>query len=533
MNRDAAPHGDRLTPGLVFVSYALMMAAWVVGNPPYGAPDEWHHYVRAVSIGQGQLVGEPAGLEGAKAIVGGERPRFLSARVYDAQVRWVEQHTTRVRIPAGMTPGWFRCGALQQDPSIPARCLNGSPPVADAQDLFNPAGTYQPFPYLLPAALSRAIVDPDTLTRAMRSAKAIVALLFAGAAVVLLWDPHARLLSLVGLAAAMTPMAVFLSATLNPSGLEITSAIAFAAALIRLTRDPSDRRWTWILVATAGSVLALSRGQGPLWIVLDAALVLPLVGIGRLSAITIRDSKWSAPALIVIASAVILNRLWEHVYGPALAFDPFPLDVAIRAGLRQLPEVLRQQIGVFDYLEVDMPSFAYATWTVLTGSLLIFAFAFGTDRERLILTTGVAVTLALPIALVASTMRHTGFPLQGRYVLAISVIAPLLAGEILVRHHERLGVIGKRLIPLLIAAAALVQFVAWWANARRFAVGRNGPRWFLTAAEWSPPWGWWPWMILAASGASVLLLTVLRDQIRQSEFFHQRRLHQVMGRGQQ
>ena len=28
-------------PWLVFLSYALLMASWIVGNPPYGGPDEW------------------------------------------------------------------------------------------------------------------------------------------------------------------------------------------------------------------------------------------------------------------------------------------------------------------------------------------------------------------------------------------------------------------------------------------------------------------------------------------------------------
>jgi hypothetical protein len=507
------------------------MTAWIVGNPPYGGPDEWHHYVRAVSIGHGQLVGEPAGLDGAKAIVGPVRPRYLSSKVYDAQLQWVAQHTTRVHVPAGMTPGWFRCGALQQDPAIPASCLNGSRPLPQPQELFNPAGTYQPFPYLVPAALARAIVDPDSLTRAMRSSKALMALLFIAASILLLWHEPSKLLSLLGLVAALTPMAVFLSATVNPSGLEITSAVAFASALIRLTRGDGDRRWTWIVMAIAGSVLALSRGQGPLWIVFDAALVIPLVGIRHVSRIALQDKRWSVPAFVLIAVAIVLNRLWEYLYSPTLALDPFPLEASIRAGLRQLPEVLRQQIGVFDYLEVDMPSIAYAIWTILTCILIVVGFTLGTDRERSLLLIAIVVTLALPVALVAMVMRHTGFPLQGRYVLAVSAIVPLLAGEILVRHHERLWMAVKRLLPLLIAAAAVTQFVAWWANARRFAVGRNGPRWFVTAAEWTPPWGWWPWLVLAASGTCLLLLTALRDEIRQAKFVDKSGLHEVMGGG--
>jgi hypothetical protein len=64
-------------------------------------------------------------------------------------------------------------------------------------------------------------------------------------------------------------------------------------------------------------------------------------------------------------------------------------------------------------------------------------------------------------------------------------------------------------VALPVAAMAALcaggQALAWWANARRSAVGTEGPWWFGGAAEWSPPGGWWPWAALAAAGALLLL----------------------------
>ena len=48
-------------PWVVFLSYALLMASWIAANPPYGGPDEWSHYLRAVSLGHGQLLGAHSG----------------------------------------------------------------------------------------------------------------------------------------------------------------------------------------------------------------------------------------------------------------------------------------------------------------------------------------------------------------------------------------------------------------------------------------------------------------------------------------
>src|SRR3954470_9513593 len=85
----------QLSPWLVFASYALLVAAWVIGNPPPGAPDEWSHYLRAVSLGHGQLLGTYSGWEGALAIVGATRPPFLDEQTYQDELAIVAQNTRK------------------------------------------------------------------------------------------------------------------------------------------------------------------------------------------------------------------------------------------------------------------------------------------------------------------------------------------------------------------------------------------------------------------------------------------------------
>ena len=71
------------------------------------------------------------------------------------------QTSRRVRIPAGRSPGWFRCPVV--DPNVSARCLNDSPALPEARERLIAAATYQPLPYLVPAAISRIRVHPDNL----------------------------------------------------------------------------------------------------------------------------------------------------------------------------------------------------------------------------------------------------------------------------------------------------------------------------------------------------------------------------------
>ena len=501
--------GGSLSAWLVATSYALLIPAWIAGNPPGAAPDEWGHYLRAVAIGHGQLLGGPSGLEGAKAIVGAERPPELTEDVYRKELAWVAQNARKVHIPAGLTPGWFRCEG--RDPRVSAGCLRRSPPLSEAADWFIPSANYQPLPYLVPALVSRIGADPDTLSRLMRAGKGLISWLFIVAAVFLLWSPDSRLVSLIGLSVALTPMAVFLSATLNPSGLEITSALGFVSALLCLGRG-NTHPGAWLALGTSGFVLALSRIQGPVWVLLDLGVVLLLTGVGPALSTAVRHRRWSRFALIMVVCGIFLNRLWEYLYGPSLQFDPTPLGPSLLDGVAQLPVVLREQIGVFSYLEFVLPRLAYVLWGSLTVALCVTAMLLGSRRQRLVLLLTASAALALPVLLVAASMRHTGFGLQGRYVLAFSLIVPLLAGEIVASQFQRLRAInaGHLFFPFAVGVA-LVQFVAWWKNAERFAVGVGGPLCFFGSADWNPPGGWWPWFAVAAGGASLLVLAAPID----------------------
>jgi Predicted membrane protein (DUF2142) len=499
-------------PLLVTVAYSFLLVAWIVGNPPGASPDEWAHYLRAVSISRGEFVGESAGPEGALTLVGSSPPPGFSEEAYRSYLRWNEQNIRRVHTPAGSTPAWFWCWDWAPDPatrhpSVSAKCINEPPTVEAPTEWVISTGVYQPLPYLAPALMSRIEVNPVDLTRLMRISTGLLCLVLLAAAIAVLWQPNVGLLALTGCLVAITPMAIFVASSLNPSGLEIASAIAFFAALLRLGREHGPTRWTWVVLGGAGSTLALSRTTGPLWIVLDLALFLALVGWGPAWGLLRQQRPWSTLAVGLVLIAVALNRVWDGLYGPHIPLDATPVSVGLTDGWRQLPRLLMEQVGVFNIGEFNMPSQAYTAWNALVVALIAIALLVGTRRERIILAASAAAALALPVLIIAIAWRHTGFGLQGRYVLPFTVVAPLLAGEVLVRRRERLQVLGAQRLYLPFATgAAAVQLVGWWADAHRFAVGVEGPRWFLNSAEWSPPAGWWPWFILATSGAILLVI---------------------------
>ena len=62
-----------------------------------------------------------------------------------------------------------------------------------------------------------------------------------------------------------------------------------------------------------------------------------------------------------------------------------------------------------------------------------------------------------------------------------------------------------------------MQPIAWYVNARIYAVGGAGPTWFLANAAWSPAGGWWPWLAAATlAGVCLAALGLLADASRRA-----------------
>ena len=119
--------------------------------------------------------------------------------------------------------------------------------------------------------------------------------------------------------------------------------------------------------------------------------------------------------------------------------------------------------------------------------------------------------MGFPIAFDALIYRHTGFGLQARYVLAVWMIVPILSGEFLrSRAEDRLAVAVP--VSAAVALLALLQLAAWLVNARQSA-GRHSFVWFLHGVSWSPPLGWWPWLLSAAVGSALIIAAAVRGVV--------------------
>ncbi|MBV8161891.1 MAG: DUF2142 domain-containing protein, partial [Acidimicrobiia bacterium] len=178
------------------------------------------------------------------------------------------------------------------------------------------------------------------------------------------------------------------------------------------------------------------------------------------------------------------------------------------ATLAKIPRFGQELVGKFGWLEWHLPWPFYALWGGLVAALAIAALVVGTWRQRAILAALIAGCVGLAVAFNSVLPTQTGFDFQGRYVLPLVVATPLLAAEI-VRANRPLG--GRVLAAGAAVGGVLVavlQLVGWYLNARRYAVGTSGPRWFAAHAQWTPTGGWPLWIGLAAAGSLCLAASV-------------------------
>jgi len=478
-------------PVLVVTAYVLLSLSWLFTNPPGSAPDETAHYVKALAAGHGRLyLPDPP-------------PPLTSLLPSTPEAQWQQRTARLVDVPARLDPRGLQCSSFH--PELSAACLLHGPAGTRAE-IPTIVGTYQPYVYVLPGLLMRVGSDQLSTTRLGRVGCWAVASVMIALAVFLLWSPDDSGYSLVGLMLAVTPMVLFMSSMLSANGIEICAGVCFFASVLRLIRDDGGGgRWVWAAAGASGALLAMARITGVLWVGLAGLVVLAMVGRRQAWSIVAGGGRRAVGAAVAVGTAVVASVGWEVIVQP---HPDRSISTAVRdvpTELRELTAIYRQGIGVFGWLDTNMNPAAYWLWTGLLVVVVVLALLVAHRRRRWVLC-GLAVASVVVTVGLAVLNRPTGFGVQARYVLAFVVVVPLVAGETLFTNRSRLGRLEPRWLPLgVTAVVTLVQLGGWYANARRYAVGAGGPRWFFADPEWNPPLGWVPWVIVTLIGAAALI----------------------------
>ncbi|HSH61929.1 MAG TPA: DUF2142 domain-containing protein [Acidimicrobiales bacterium] len=481
-------------PALLALFYALLSLAWILGNPAGAAPDEPSHYLRAVALAGGEVTGKR---------VSTPQPAPGTSQ----REAWLRRTTRYVDVPAGLSPLGLDCNAFM--PHVSAECQEGRRVTPGPTKGFTNFALTHPTTYLVPGVLARFADDPMTAIKLGRLGNAVVSVGLVWVAIALLWDRSVGLRSIVGLLAAATPMVIFVASSLTASGPEVAAGICFFSALLRVTRPSKPRTWNWVFLGLSGVLLAAGRTLGPLTVAFQVGMVIVAHGFRRSWALLRSAGSPAFWASAAVAVAVGLSVGWELAVAPHGRLGVSALRAALGPSLRDLRRVLGELVGVFGWLDSPAPSFVYVLWWAALAALVSVALLVAGRRERLVLALLAAGAAVLTLGIAVLNLAQTGFGMQGRYVLPMAVGVPLFAGEVLVRNPGRWSVpVDRWLGPFFVLAGGL-HAMAWYANARRSALGTDGSWLFMGSSEWSPSTGWYPLALLVVLAVMAVALCAI------------------------
>ena len=457
-----------------FVLVTLLTGLWVVANPLYAGPDEAAHVIKAVALDHGQLTGEKLS------------PRLRAA------VRGARQDSLMVRVPeiyGGRTS--FTCFAYQ--PNETAECLHFTGSTRDTDQ-----ATYvarHPPPYYAMIGVASWIGRPGSGTvYLMRFLGALITSALIATAITALRRSTAPRVVAVGLAFAITPMVLFVNSVVNPSGLEITAAVAVWVCGLVLISRAHERIDNWLVTGAgvAGCAMALSRQLAPLWLGL-----IGLTFLGVANRVALRNlvrSNWARLWGLLIVASCVAQLGWNVVVD---SFDvtregrpPMHLETTgiVRIVFGRTFSWVHEMIGVFGWGDAPSPALTWIPWTAGIAFLFFAAVLWVSRRYVLMLFALLAAVVVVPVVIESSTYNEGGgVSWQGRYTLPLALGIPILAAVALATTERGRQLVTSRFLLGIGVVIGLAQVLAFAQNLRRYTVGYDGDIQYWKHSSWDPP----------------------------------------------
>ena len=478
---------------LALVGFFLVSAGWAIASPMSTSPDEPSHMVKAVAIVRGEFVNTTSRHE----IKGGYEKTWLG-----------------YPLPAKYSTLDAMSACFRSDLLASAACGEKFG-TSDAREIVETsAGNYNPA-YYLPVGLPSLVLPGVSALYGMRLMSALLnsALLAAAVGIAAGWRRPGW--PVLGVVACGTPMALFLSGTVNPNGMEATAAVLTwtAGMSLALDDDPEPGRVTRRAVAfgVGGVLLANTRSLGLDFV--GAVLVALVVVAGpRMLAYLARHRAVRIVAVVLLvggAAAYLWNHYSDRLTPQALSFpDLTPETVAVEV-FRSSGNYVEELVGQLGWLDVPLPPGTTIAWYAVIGLLTLCALGSARWREVLVLVVLIVGVVAIPIVAQIVEAKRFGIGWQGRYMLAWAVGLPVLAGLLVTRRvgPQLPGALERRVptaAAVVLGAAGLGAF--YW-SMKRYAHGGT-KKYGIHPIHWFPPGGWIISWVVYGAGVLVLVATV-------------------------
>ncbi|HTW06340.1 MAG TPA: DUF2142 domain-containing protein, partial [Acidimicrobiales bacterium] len=380
----------------------LAAAAWSLASPIGSAPDEPAHLIRAASLVRGEVLGKPLPHVTAsnKAYLAVEAPEVFARLANDVQ-------------------------CFQSNPSVPASCQGSLAGSRADVNVYTYVGRYPPLYYALVGLPTLAMVSSGGVYAArLVSASLSAAMLALG----IVCTRRCRGIPLIGagMALAMTPMTLYLAGVINPSGLEISSAISAWVAGMALVSNADDEGPPPIVVGTLGIsliVLLLVRGLSPLWVGCIGVVLVAFLGrrVRALARARIVH-RWLAGCIAAGFAALA----WDLYANPFLTEPGAPVakgtntSQLLMLALERVDLLVTSSIGQFGWLDTPSPFGVIVTWLGALGAIVLIGACVASRRDALITAGTLVAWLVVPLIVILADARSEGIIGQGRDFMGLA-----------------------------------------------------------------------------------------------------------------
>ena len=437
-----------------------MLAAWSVATPTFAAPDEPAHAYRAASLAHGELLGLDVSKPGNPSL--------------------------QVRVPTVLTSYGPTCFAFRS--WVPASCMTFKARPPGTVPVTTYTGRYPPL-YYLAVGLPSLLPLGGSMVIWMRLAGDVVNALFLTVAFVLLTGRRRSWWAMAGGAVAMTPLALFMGSVLNPSGLEIASAMALWCALLNWATVPAGvpARSTVVWAAVSAVVFESTRGLSTAFMLFTVAACALVAGWPRIRSVAGRHDVRVAGAVVAVFGVAALS--WVLVAGSLrlLRTAPVPPGRSTGSIIRLVVHRSAQFpgfVGKFGWQDTASPLWVVQVWQVAALALVVGVVLSRAWRVLAVLGLVLAATIVIPAAGDLLEARTIGIVSQPRYILPLAIGSALVAGS----GIRWRGGWSRTTAQLLVAAVAVAQVGAFVHTLQRYRTG-IGPKVDPALPVWSPPLG--------------------------------------------
>jgi hypothetical protein len=330
---------------------------------------------------------------------------------------------------------------------------------------------------------------------AMRLVAALLGALLLALAFLSAAEARGRALLLPAVAALATPYVFVYVATVNPSGMEMTSALCAWTSGVALANGPppAKRRRVLVRFVVGLAVLTQVRDLGPLFAAVIVVVMVAWYGVG--ASWTLLRSTVARVVVAGVGACALFTTVWVLVVGN-LRFVPNALPTGkgnfeiLWLSITRFGRDMVQLAGNFGWTDTYPPWWVSALALLVMIGLVVVGLCLAAKRQRVILMCLAAFSFVAPVVLVAAEARSEGILGQGRYWL------PLVAGVLLAAAEAGGSRIDRPSLLLWSGVAVsevIVAEVCFQVSLDRFRFGLGRPE---TIAAWNPPGGGDPWPVV-------------------------------------